>query len=277
MGDSNTITPMVRIAFADCHVTVASDIPSVLEALAGRFALMLASDDPSATSRATMTVRPMAAGFRIEEDALVATVGPGLEALMAFLEQQIRVRFMEAKPALHWLHAGAVERQGRAVVLPGATLRGKSTLVAVLCSRGWRYLSDEAAPIDLDAGEVFPFPQTLAMRVSPGVKLDAGAAARLGKREVRFADAEVSRGPALLQAIVFPEYDGHSKAQLIPFSAGSALHELIRTSINFRDQATTTLPRLGALVGRVPSYRLAYSDAADAANAIDNALGSAMQ
>jgi hypothetical protein len=271
MDDRNTITPGVRIGFAGYRVAVASDDASVIEALSDHFALMLAPESPSG-SDATFTVRPFGTGFRVEGSGVVASTGPALETLLGFLEQQIRARFMEFQPALHWVHAGAVERRGGAIILPGATLRGKSTLVAALCAHGWRYLSDEAAPIDLDKGEVFPFPRTLGMRVSPKKWLDPGAAARLDKRQVRFSEPEVAPGPALLRAIVFPEYDGRSRAKLAPYPAGSALHELIRTSMNFRDHATTALRGLGDLVGRIPAYRLAFSDANEAAQVIDEGV-----
>jgi hypothetical protein len=54
------------------------------------------------------------------------------------------------------LHAGAIERDGRAVLLVGESDKGKSTLTAVLVTRGWGYLSDELAIVDTSTRTVVP-------------------------------------------------------------------------------------------------------------------------
>lgn len=50
------------------------------------------------------------------------------------------------------LHAGAVERDGLALVLPATPGSGKSTLTAALSQHGWRLLSDEFGAYDPSAG-----------------------------------------------------------------------------------------------------------------------------
>ena len=49
------------------------------------------------------------------------------------------------------LHAGAVERDGLALVLPALPGSGKSTLTAALAHRGWRLMSDEFGALDPEA------------------------------------------------------------------------------------------------------------------------------
>jgi ABC-type thiamine transport system ATPase subunit len=46
------------------------------------------------------------------------------------------------------LHAAVLEKNGRAVVLPGDPGAGKSTLTAALMLDGWRLLSDEITLIN---------------------------------------------------------------------------------------------------------------------------------
>ena len=52
------------------------------------------------------------------------------------------------------LHAGALERDGLALLLPALPGSGKSTLTAALSQRGWRLLSDELTLIRLDTGQI---------------------------------------------------------------------------------------------------------------------------
>jgi HprK-related kinase A len=50
------------------------------------------------------------------------------------------------------LHAAVLEKNGRAVVLPGDPGAGKSTLTAALMLSGWRLLSDEITLVDRNDG-----------------------------------------------------------------------------------------------------------------------------
>lgn len=64
-------------------------------------------------------------------------------------------------------HAGAFERNGRSVILAGASGMGKSTLVAHLGVRGARILSDEFAPVLRGRGCLTRFPLRLGLREGP--------------------------------------------------------------------------------------------------------------
>lgn len=64
---------------------------------------------------------------------------------------------------LRAVHAGAVLLGNKALLLPGSTHAGKSSLVAELLRRGATYLSDEYALIDF-TGRVHPYPRPLLLR-----------------------------------------------------------------------------------------------------------------
>ena len=62
------------------------------------------------------------------------------------------------------VHAAVVERDGRAVVMPGVPGVGKSTLCAGLVARGWRLFSDELALIRPGEGRIDPFPRPVGLK-----------------------------------------------------------------------------------------------------------------
>ncbi len=66
-----------------------------------------------------------------------------------------------------FVHAGAVAVDGRALLLPGETFCGKSTLVAALVAEGATYYSDEYAVLD-DTGAVHPYARRLSIRDDDG-------------------------------------------------------------------------------------------------------------
>ena len=63
------------------------------------------------------------------------------------------------------IHAGAVAFDGRAIVIPGRSLSGKSTLTEALVSHGGTYYSDEFALLD-QTGRVHPYARPLTMRAT---------------------------------------------------------------------------------------------------------------
>lgn len=65
-----------------------------------------------------------------------------------------------------FVHAGVVGWQGKAILIPGKSQSGKTTLVKELVKCGATYYSDEFAIID-DQGHVIPYPKQLSVR-SPG-------------------------------------------------------------------------------------------------------------
>ncbi|MFZ0745652.1 MAG: hypothetical protein WAM85_14670 [Terracidiphilus sp.] len=70
---------------------------------------------------------------------------------------------VEHLTTLRAVHAGTVLWNERALLLPGATHAGKSSLVAELLRRGATYFSDEFALIDPE-GFVHPYPRPLLLR-----------------------------------------------------------------------------------------------------------------
>ena len=66
-----------------------------------------------------------------------------------------------------FVHAGVVGWNGGAIVLPGRTHAGKSSLVAALVRAGATYYSDEYAVLD-DHGFVHPFARALGIRDERG-------------------------------------------------------------------------------------------------------------
>ena len=67
------------------------------------------------------------------------------------------------------VHAGVVGWRGRAIVIPGRSFSGKTTLVAALIGLGAEYFSDEYAVLD-ERGLAYPFPTPLAVRHGGGVR-----------------------------------------------------------------------------------------------------------
>lgn len=89
-----------------------------------------------------------------------------LPADQAFAMLEWGMNWCIAGQAHHYLllHAAVLERNGRAVILPGDPGAGKSTLTAALMLSGWRLLSDELTMIDRDDGLVVPLARPVGLK-----------------------------------------------------------------------------------------------------------------
>jgi hypothetical protein len=94
-----------------------------------------------------------------------------------------------------FVHAGVVEWGGVALVFPGRSGIGKTTLVEALVRAGATYYSDEMAVFDA-AGRVLPFPRSLRIRTIEGRR-------RLEPSEI---GGTVGSSPIPLGAVVVTSY-----------------------------------------------------------------------
>lgn len=106
-----------------------------------------------------------------------------IDDLLFHFEKDLVVALQELRPELLFLHAAALEHGGRAILLVGASGHGKSTTAWGLLHHGFGYLSDELAPVELDALLVHPYPHALSLKERPpaAFALPAGEAIDLGR------------------------------------------------------------------------------------------------
>ncbi|MBC7898459.1 MAG: hypothetical protein H7070_00220 [Saprospiraceae bacterium] len=83
--------------------------------------------------------------------------------LLNFLESMIRLTVAEHAVSKVFIHAGVIGWKGKAILIPGNSYSGKTTLVAELVKNGAVYYSDEYAVLD-EHGFVHAFARPLAMR-----------------------------------------------------------------------------------------------------------------
>lgn len=183
---------------------------------------------------------------------------------------------MNLQVALGWrrhllLHASAVERDGRVLLMTGESGSGKSTLATLLALAGWRFLGDEFALIGLDDGYACPFPRpaslknaaVAAVRAAGGTVdpvLDGTPKGRIGywrpppQALARMAEAAP---PALL---LMPRF-GHPSA-VRGVGPSEAFVRLTQASTNYVACGEPAFRALTRLVRSVPARAIDYPDGA---------------
>jgi hypothetical protein len=180
------------------------------------------------------------------------------------------------------LHAGAIGRLGRTVLLPADANSGKSTLTTALVAEGWRYLTDEAAAID-DRLMVRPYPKPIALdpgsfhlfpEFAPDTREDDLRAA-LRRRAWYLDPATIGSvgEPAPAHIVVSPRWSEGAATSVTALRPVEALHALLGHAFEFSRGGSHVFEILARLASDVSMYQLTYSDLGEATAAMDRLVG----
>jgi hypothetical protein len=238
-------------------MAVVSNLPDAARRIA---ALLPPSSKHSDSSPvATFGLNSEGAGtYEFGRDGEVLVRGLRLQYALAALQREMRAAIARAAPNHVFIHAGAVAHNGKAIIIPGTSFAGKTTLVSALVRAGAIYLSDEFAPIDHE-GLVHPFPTALGLRDESPVQVE---------QDIRAIGGVISDTPFPLGAVILTNYRPGGSWAPRPISAGEASLALLGYTV-----AAQTRPAeaLQAITRALRDALVMQSDR-DEANAIAPAL-----
>ena len=180
------------------------------------------------------------------------------------------------------IHAAALAKGDRGLVLPAPSGAGKSTLTAALVLSGWRLLSDELAMIDLGSGEIHGlarpvnlkndaidiiagrFPQARLAGISDGT-----AKGRVGLLRPPDESVREAMSPARVNWVVLPRYLAGNPTRFAPLSPPRALIQLAENAMNYSIHGRRGFECLCRMVDEADCFTLLYSDLDDAIRTFD--------
>ncbi|GAC1650454.1 MAG: hypothetical protein NVS4B3_09250 [Gemmatimonadaceae bacterium] len=176
------------------------------------------------------------------------------EAVLDTLDADLRLFVAESATDHLFVHAGVVGWRGRALVLPGASTTGKTSLIHALLRAGATYYSDDCALLDAQ-GRVHAFPVPLSIRG------DAGTRARKLRAEVLGAVTGI--GPLPLGLIAFTRYRAGASRRPRALPSGAAILELLRHTVATQRQPGRSLSTLARAVEGVGVVKGPRGEAAE--------------
>jgi hypothetical protein len=181
------------------------------------------------------------------------------------LDGDVTIELQKRRTDLFFLHAAAVEVNGKAFLFVAESGGGKSTTVWALLHHGFGYLSDELAPIDLSTLEVHAYPRALCLKRPPPLPY------RLPPETVRTPRtlhipvpslplvSPVARCP--LAAMLFVNYCPTATAPSIqPITPGEAGARLYVNALNQLAHANAGLDAAADIAQSVPNFTLESAD-----------------
>jgi hypothetical protein len=112
--------------------------------------------------------------YSIYRDTICVHDAPGKEYALMMLEAQLAAYIGVESPDFVAVHAGVVADADRAIVMPGRSFSGTTTLVRALVEAGAVYYSDELAMLN-ETGRVHPYAGPLSFRPPDGGSVDLRA------------------------------------------------------------------------------------------------------
>ncbi|HUQ46937.1 MAG TPA: hypothetical protein VM053_01695, partial [Gemmatimonadaceae bacterium] len=258
--------PELYIEFDGEQVAVETEIAEVVRFVEETFAHMIVERAPRRVGTLRFTSGPE--GFTLTSSGSDDVNDGWLEMMMGQLQDEVRNQFMRARPDLFWLHSGAVEKDGYARLICGPSGRGKSTLTTMLCKKGWRLMSDDVVPILMSSNTAMPFPQSAQRRLQQSRVLTPRELNGVKKERIHFDRLEICERAYPIRDFFFPIYADEAQS-VTRLSAATAAMEILRSSMNFRDHRASAVAKAAQLAETVPTYSIAYKDAAIAADTIN--------
>lgn len=164
--ETPTETDLPTIAFESFGVALSVSAPS--DELLSRVAQVLppgwrATTAPLEANQHFALVSPDGISYWVQNQLGVFAGGSDVDVALDVLDSTLRSYIAVRAPDRIFVHAGVVAHRGRAIVIPGVSFSGKTSLVAELVSRGATYYSDEYAVLDAE-GRVHPYAKPLSVR-----------------------------------------------------------------------------------------------------------------
>jgi hypothetical protein len=155
-----------------------------------------------------------------------------LDVALGMLDAQIRLFVAANARERIFVHAGVVVRDGVALVIPGESFSGKTTLVSALVELGATYYSDEYAVLD-DDGRVHPYRRPFAIRGQERTATYERPVAELG----RSAAADVAE----LAAVAVTRYRPGAEWRPKRVSSGHGVLALLANTVPAQERPAESL------------------------------------
>jgi hypothetical protein len=187
-----------------------------------------------------------------------------LEEALGTLESHLHLAVAAQARRRIFVHAGVVGWRGQAILLPGRSRSGKSTLVAALVRVGATYYSDEYAVLD-EKGRVHPYPRPLSLRQ------EGGQPAR--RYPVRALGGRAGTRPLPVGLIAVSEYQPGAQWRPRPLSPGKGVLELLANTVPARLKPEASLAALKQVASQAPVLKGLRGEAEPLAHTLLSTLG----
>src|SRR5437667_1939561 len=206
--------------------------PLVLDSVLSRVPAGWTQLEAAVVDRLYSVVTPLVWHRRVECDICVCSMVTArlnrterIEDMLNAFESDLDLHIAANSEDRLFIHAGAVSWKGHAIVIPGRSHAGKTTLVAEFLKSGAAYYSDDFAAVD-HTGCLHPYPRALLVRTA------SNGSRRVPPEECRAGRAQ----PGPISLVLLTEYAEDRRWSPSPVSRGQAMLRLLEHTPSARKQ-----------------------------------------
>jgi hypothetical protein len=197
--------------------------------------------------------------YLLFDDLETAARSNSLKKVLEAFETILKMYVAEMARRRVFVHAGAVGWKGKAIIIPGRSMSGKTSLVAELVRAGATYYSDEYAVLD-SYGRLHPYPQPLAIR--------KGESGKQVKCRVEQLGGVAGTRPLPVGLVVVSRYKDGSRWRPRKLSAGRAILALLANTVPARRKPEVVLATLERAISEADVLNSTRGEAKETARLI---------
>jgi hypothetical protein len=262
-------TPRLRLLGFD--VVMRADDSRVVDLLTDLYAPTAAAGEAEHVLSFRSTAPGGRRSFELHLDGVRLLRTPAASIAFRHLLWEANQQAIEQTADLVLVHASAVARDGKAVVVPGPMGAGKSTLAAVLVQAGLAYLTDELVALDPATGLLRAYPKYLSVgpalaslvSVPEEMRTFVGDDHLVAPRALGMVASTAE--PAV---VVLPRYERDADTVLEPIPAAEAFPSVARHAFHLERDGDRVLATVADLVARSSCYTLVSGDPVEARDAV---------
>jgi len=182
-----------------------------------------------------------------------------LDDVLHTFQSYVRLGVAELSRKKVFVHAGVVGWNGRAILIPGKSFSGKTSLVAELVKAGAHYLSDEYAVIGED-GCIEAFPKPLSFRDANRKRLSEVPVGAFGGR--------VASGRWPIGLVVVTHFKPHASWRPQKLSPGHGMLVLLQNTVSARRAPDRAMAALESVIATAEMIKSPRGEAAEVAERI---------
>ena len=258
-------THVVSFAGQSLAIKYHSSVAALIE-----FLYQDANVDPAATPDVTLTIDTDGDQLTLRHGTQHLYRGSDESELATTLIQQTIYHLIDKNKDGMALHAAALSKNGKGIILPGASGRGKTTLSTWLATRGYNYLTDEYVFIKENTNIIQAFSRPPNVKVKGIDALDSYfdfsahedktiRSSQVAMIPPRLLNPNNTKEEAVASLIVFPNYKEGSEFELEKLSKARAGLTLMECLVNARNLNGHGFSEATRLVRDTPAYLLTYS------------------
>jgi len=230
-----------------------------------------APDDPLFTKKYDIIFSEAEPELSLSDNGKQLYCGSSRYQLAYTLMNEVIFCCIDHNTSHHAIHAGAVYKDNRCILLPGQSGNGKSTLTSWLIMNGFQYLTDELVFLTHDA-QVLPLTRPISLKIAPSHESWLVAEEQSNKIITSDEGSMIPhrllnpsffpRHPRLTE-VIFPSYSPGAEGILQEISPAKSSLYLLKSHVNARNLQGHGVAQLASIVKNCNSYTLTYSSFSD--------------